>query len=174
MSPDGSTHHCLWRIPTQTLDLELDQLLLHALSRIWLFVVARTVAHQSPLSMAFSRQEHWSGLPFPSPGDFPNPGIKTESPVFLHRQVCFFLLLLFVCFVFFLTTVTTWDYKESWVLKNWYFWTVVLERLLRVLWTARRSNQSILKEISPGCSLKDWCWSWNSNTLATWCEELTH
>ena len=47
-------------------------------------------------------------------------------------------------------------------------------RLLKVPWTARRSNQSILKEISPGCSLKDWCWSWNSNTLGTWCEELTH
>ena len=48
-------------------------------------------------------------------------------------------------------------------------------RLLRVPWTARRSNQSILKEISPGCSLEgSWCWSWNSTTLATWCEELTH
>ena len=47
-------------------------------------------------------------------------------------------------------------------------------RLLRVPWTARRSNRSFLKEISPGCSLKDWCWSWNSNTLATRCEELTH
>ena len=47
-------------------------------------------------------------------------------------------------------------------------------RLLRVPWTARRSNQSILKEISPGCHWKDWCWSWNSNTFAIWCEELTH
>ena len=47
-------------------------------------------------------------------------------------------------------------------------------RLLRVPWTARRSNQSILKEISPGVHFKDWCWSWNSNTLATWCKELTH
>ena len=46
------------------------------------------------------------------------------------------------------------DYKESWALKNWCFWTVVLGKLLRVPWTARRSNQSILKEISPGCSLK--------------------
>ena len=46
------------------------------------------------------------------------------------------------------------DYKESWVPKNWWFWTVVLRRLLRVPWTARRSNQSILKEISPGCSLQ--------------------
>ena len=47
-------------------------------------------------------------------------------------------------------------------------------RLLRVPWTARRSNQSILKEISPGCSLKDLCWNWNSNTLATSCKELTY
>ena len=47
-------------------------------------------------------------------------------------------------------------------------------RLLRVPWTARRPNQSILKEISPEYSLKDWCWSWSSNTLATWCEQLTH
>ena len=47
-------------------------------------------------------------------------------------------------------------------------------RLLRVPWTTQRSNQSILKEISSGCSLKDWCWSWNSNTLAPCYEELTH
>ena len=47
-------------------------------------------------------------------------------------------------------------------------------RLLRVPWTARRSNQSILKGIGPGVHWKDWCWSWNSNTLATWHEELTH
>ena len=47
-------------------------------------------------------------------------------------------------------------------------------RLSRVPWTARRSNQSILKEISPRSHWKDWCWSWNTNTLATWCEELTH
>ena len=47
-------------------------------------------------------------------------------------------------------------------------------RLLRVPWTARRSNQSILKEISPEYFWKDCCWRWSSNTLATWCEELTH
>ena len=46
------------------------------------------------------------------------------------------------------------DYKETWVPKNWCFWTVVLKTLLRVPWTARKSNQSILKEISPGCSLE--------------------
>ena len=47
-------------------------------------------------------------------------------------------------------------------------------RLLRVPWAARRSNQSIVKEISLQYSLEGLCWSWNSNTLATWCEELTH
>ena len=43
-------------------------------------VIPRTVAHQAPQSMGFSRQEYWSGLPFPSPGDLPNPGIKPGSP----------------------------------------------------------------------------------------------
>ena len=47
-------------------------------------------------------------------------------------------------------------------------------RLLRVPWTARRSNQSILEETVLGFHWKDWCWNWNSYTLATWCEELTH
>ena len=47
-------------------------------------------------------------------------------------------------------------------------------RLLRVPWTARRSNHSILKEINPDIHWKDWCWRWNSSTLATRCEELTH
>ena len=46
------------------------------------------------------------------------------------------------------------EYKESWVPKNWCFWTVVLSKTLKVPWTAKRSNQSILKEISPGCSLE--------------------
>ena len=39
-----------------------------------------TAARQAPLSMGFSRQEYWSGLPFPSPGDLPNPGIESKSP----------------------------------------------------------------------------------------------
>ena len=46
------------------------------------------------------------------------------------------------------------DYKDSWAPKNWCFWTVLLGRLLRVPWTARGSNQSILKEISLECSLE--------------------
>ena len=50
------------------------------LSRVRLFATPWTVAYQAPWSMGFSRQEYWSGLPFPSPGDLPNPGIKPGSP----------------------------------------------------------------------------------------------
>ena len=45
---------------------------------------------------------------------------------------------------------------------------------LRVPWTERTSNQSILKEINPEYSLEGWCWSWSSNSSGTWCEEPTH
>ena len=50
------------------------------LSRVWLFATPWTVAYKAPLSMEFSRQASWSGLPFPSPGDLPYPGIKPRSP----------------------------------------------------------------------------------------------
>ena len=50
-----------------------------SLSRVGLFVTPWTVAHQAPPSMGFSRQEYWSGLPFPSPGDLPDPGIEPRS-----------------------------------------------------------------------------------------------
>ena len=49
-------------------------------SCVWLFVTRWTVAQQAPLSMGFSRQEYWSGLPFPSPGDLPDRGIKPRPP----------------------------------------------------------------------------------------------
>ena len=52
----------------------------YMLSRVGLFETPRAVDHQAPLSTGFSRQEYWSGLPFPSPGDLPNPGIKPRSP----------------------------------------------------------------------------------------------
>ena len=50
------------------------------LSRVRLFATPWTVARQAPLSMGFSRQEHWRGLPFPPPGDPPNPSIEPGSP----------------------------------------------------------------------------------------------
>ena len=53
-----------------------------SLSRVQLFATPWTVAYQAPPFMGFSRQEYWSGLSFPSPGDLPNPGIKPVSPEF--------------------------------------------------------------------------------------------
>jgi len=50
-----------------------------ALSQVRLFATPWTVARQAPLSMGFPRQEYWSGLPFPAPGDLPNPGIQPVS-----------------------------------------------------------------------------------------------
>ena len=69
---------------------------------------------------------------------------------------------------------------ESWTAEKAECWRVDAFELwcwgilLRVPWTSRRSSQSILKEISPEYSLKDWGWSRSSNTLVTWCEELTY
>ena len=54
---------------------------LRVLSHVWLSVTPWTTARQTPLSMRFSRQEYWKGLPFPPPGDLPGPGIKPKSPV---------------------------------------------------------------------------------------------
>ena len=51
-----------------------------SLSHVWLFATPWTVVYQAPPSMGFSRQECWSGLPFPSPGDLPDPGIEPGSP----------------------------------------------------------------------------------------------
>ena len=58
-------------------------LLLSCFSHVQLFVILWTVALQAPLSMEFSRQEYWSGLPCPPPWDLPNPGIELGSPTLL-------------------------------------------------------------------------------------------
>ena len=55
-------------------------IIMKSLSCVRLFVTPWTVAHEAPPSMEFSRQEYWSGLPFPSPGDLANPGIEPGSP----------------------------------------------------------------------------------------------
>ena len=55
-------------------------LIVKSLSRVQRFVTPWTIAYQAPPSMEFSRQENWDGLPFPSPGDLPNPGIEPRSP----------------------------------------------------------------------------------------------
>ena len=85
--------HFLYLPPNETWKMEAKGLLLHSirlviivkvkvksLSRVRLFATPWTVAHQAPPSMGFSMQEYWNGLPFPSPGDLPNPGITPRSP----------------------------------------------------------------------------------------------
>ena len=71
--------------------------------------------------------------------------------------------------------------KESWAPKNWCFWTVVLEKTLESPLDCKEiqpvHSEGILKSVlKPVLNIhwKDFCWSWCSNTLATWCEELTH
>ena len=72
-----------WLWPLFPLSIPLPACMLSCFSHVWLFATLckklATVAHQDPLSMGFSRQEYWSGLPFPPPGDLPNPGIEPVS-----------------------------------------------------------------------------------------------
>ena len=63
------------RLPTMQ-----EKVKVKSFSRVGLFATPWTVAYQAPQSVEFSRKEYWSGLPFPSPGDLPNPGIKSGSP----------------------------------------------------------------------------------------------
>ena len=66
------------------------------------------------------------------------------------------------------------DYREGWALKNWCFWTVVLEKTLESPLDCRRSNQTILKETSPGCSLEGLMLKLKLHTFATGYKELIH
>ena len=68
--------------PSPPLALFIVKVKVKSLSRVRLIATPWTVAYQAPPTMGFSRQEYWSGLPFPSPGDLPNPGIEPGSPAF--------------------------------------------------------------------------------------------
>ena len=109
-----------------------------------------TIALSAPLSMWFSKQECWRRLPFPPPillytllqcwNDFfyfANKGTSSQSYGFSSSHVWMW----------------EFDYKERWVPKNWYFWTVVLEKTLESPLDCKEI-QSILKETSSGCSLE--------------------
>ena len=76
-SPSGSCH---------LLNIPFILLCVYVLNCVQLFVSPWTVACQAPLCMEFSRQEYLSGLPFPSPGDLPDPGIESVSLISLHQQ----------------------------------------------------------------------------------------
>ena len=76
----------LWKTVWQFLkklyiNLQCVSVNVKSISCVRLFVTPWTVARQAPLSMEFFRQEYWSGLPFPSPGDLPNPGIEPGSHI---------------------------------------------------------------------------------------------
>ena len=73
------------------------------LSHVQLFATLQTAAHQAPLSMEYSRQEHWSGLPFPPPGDLPNPGTELVSPALVGG---------------FFTTGATWKAPYTYIIND--------------------------------------------------------
>ena len=82
----------LWRVPSfhtcdkgSSITIRQVGIRVCMLSHVWLFATPWTIAHQAPLSMGFPRQEYWSGLPLPSPGDLPDPGTEPGSPV-LHAD----------------------------------------------------------------------------------------
>ena len=115
-----------------------------------------TVAFQATLFKEFSRKEYWSGLPFPPPGDLPDSGIKLISLVSPELAGKFFttdgeatLSWLFPLYSLYKFSVKKAEHQRIDAFELWCW-----RRLLRVPWTARRSNQSILKEISPGISLE--------------------
>ena len=72
----------LWMIHSKS-KKKPNACMLNPFSHVWLFATLWTMAHQAPLSMGFSRREYWSGLPFPSPGDLPDPGVEPGSPELL-------------------------------------------------------------------------------------------
>ena len=78
-------HRCHLRSP-YPIDVRVCACMLRWFSHVLLFATLWTAFCQAPLSMGFSRQEYWSGLPCPLPGDLPNPGIKPTSPSLLHWQ----------------------------------------------------------------------------------------
>ena len=160
---------------------------LWSLSQLQLFATSCTVACQTPLSMGSSRQEYWSGLPCPPPGDLPDPGIEPVSPAlaggFFTTKPCgkwfepksplnsSYLSMVFPVVMY---GCESWTVKKAERQRIDAFELWCWRRLLRVPWTARRSNQCILKEISPGCSLEGLMLRLKLQYLATSCEELTH
>ena len=96
---------------------------------------------------------------------------KKSRDITLSTKVCLVKAMVFPVVMY---GCESWDCEESWAPKNWCFWTVVLEKAL--------DSPLDCKEIQPVHSKgdqswvfwKDWCWSWNSNTLVTWCIELSY
>ena len=154
--------------------------------------------------MGFFRQDHCSGLPCPPPGDLPDPGIESRSLMsLLHWQAGALQLELpgkphdkhrqhikkqrhhfankgpySQSYGFSSSHVWMWelDHEEGWAPKNWCFQIAVPEKTLESSLDHRSSGKPASPKGKSTLNIhwKDWCWSLNSNTLATWYEEPTH
>jgi len=99
--------------------------------------------------------------------------ILKSRDITLPTVICVFKAFFFFFFPVFLYGCESWTIKkaEHWKIDAFELWC--WRRLLRVPWTARRYICSIPKRSVLNIHWKDWCWTWNCNTLSTWCEEMT-
>ena len=97
--------------------------------------------------------------------------ILKSRDITLPTKVCLVKAMVFLVVMY---GCESWTIKKAEHQRTDAFELWCWRRLLRVPWTARRSNQSILRKSVLNIHWKDWCWSWNSNTLVTWYKELTH
>ena len=121
-----------------------------SLNHVQLLATPWTAAYQTPPSMGFSRQEYWSGVPLPSPRTNLDSILKRRD-ITLSTKIH---LVKAMVFPFVMYGCESWTIKKAEHQRIDAFELQYWRRLLRVPWTARRSNQSILKEISPECSLE--------------------
>ena len=168
------------------------------LSRVQLFATPWTVAYQYPPSRAFSQQEYCSVLSFPSPGDLSNPGIEPRSPAFqadaltseppgkpnrdqprrcIKKQGHYFANKGL--------SSQSYGFSRSIDVRVGLWRKLSAEELMLLncgvgedswesLGLQGESTSPSYRKSVLNIHWKDWCWSWNSNTLATWCEERTH
>ena len=120
------------------------------LSHIQLFATPWTAAHQASSSMRFSRQKYWSAVPSPSPMTNLDSVLKSRD-ITLPTKVRLVKAMIFPVVTY---GCESWTVKKAEHRRMDAFELWCWRRLLRVPWTARRSNQSILKEINPGISLE--------------------
>ena len=163
LAPGCSSHTMSYHIPFDSLfsheTSNWKKWKLKSLSHVQLFAIPWTVAYQALPSMGFSRQEYWSGLTFPSPGDLPDPRIKPRSPTFqadtltseppgkLEHQLC--LPLTHLAFTFTIPSVTVVLYQViplPWLVPVWLWgvtWNVMsLQRFSLVIMLKLPSTSS--------------------------------
>ena len=124
---------------------------LSALSRVWLFEIPWTVACQAPLSMEFSRQENWNGLPFPTPGSLPNLGIEPTSLTLTGR---------------FFTTSTSWEDEIFYKFR-------LLPSTSLNIYPFSPCNTSVTPVLARGRGLHDCLWE-GSGENKRWKGEIPH